>query len=388
MAVSVYVPSPFRRLTGNRSQVEGHGKNVAELLEDLERQFPGFRNLLFNDKNQIPPHINIYVNNREISTLEGTATPLRNGDQVAVIPALAGGEGDSERASRAPWALTEQQVLRYSRHIIMPQVGSVGQRKLMEARVLILGAGGLGSPAALYLALAGIGTLGIVDFDAVDLSNLQRQILHRTEDVGRPKVESARETISAHNPDVRVVPHNVALTSENALDIITRYDIVVNGMDNFPARYLTNDACVFLKKPLVDGSVLLFDGQATVYLPGKGCYRCLYPTPPPPGLVPSCADAGVVGALPGVIGCIQAIETIKLILGAGESLSGRLLLFDALSMELRTVRVHRDPDCVVCGDHPTVTELIDYEEFCGFPGASHAAAAPLAGRAVSAGPQS
>jgi adenylyltransferase/sulfurtransferase len=379
MAVSVYVPSPFRRLTGNRSLVKAHGKDVAELLEDLERRFPGFRSLVFNDQNQIPAHINIYVNNREISTLEGMATPLRDGDQVAVIPALAGGEGDSERPARAPWALTEQQVLRYSRHIIMPHVGSVGQRKLMEARVLILGAGGLGSPAALYLALAGVGTLGIVDFDAVDLSNLQRQILHRTEDVGRPKVESARETIAAHNPDVRVVPHNVALTSENALDIISRYDIVVNGMDNFPARYLTNDACVFLKKPLVDGSVLLFDGQATVFLPGKGCYRCLYPTPPPPGLVPSCAEAGVLGALPGVIGCIQAIETIKLILGAGESLGGRLLLVDALSMEWRTVRIHRDPECVVCGDHPTVTELIDYEEFCGFPGGSHAAAGLPAG---------
>jgi len=374
MAVSVYVPSPFRRLTGNRSLVEGHGKDVAELIEDVERQFPGFRRLVFNDENQIPAHINIYVNNREISTLEGTATLLRDGDQVAVIPALAGGE----RPARAPRALTEQQVLRYSRHIIMPQVGSVGQRKLMEARVLVLGAGGLGSPASLYLALAGVGTLGIVDFDAVDLSNLQRQILHCTEDIARPKVESARETIAAHNPDVRVVPHNVALTSENTLDIISKYDIVVNGMDNFPARYLTNDACVLLKKPLVDGSVLLFDGQATVYLPGKGCYRCLYPTPPPPGLVPSCAEAGVLGALPGVIGCIQAIETIKLILGVGESLSGRLLLFDALSMEWRTVRIHRDAECAVCGDHPSVTALIDYEEFCGFPG-RHAAVVQPAG---------
>jgi len=379
MAVSVYIPSPFRRLTGNRSQVKAHGKDVAGLLADLERQFPGFRSLVFNDENQVPAHINIYVNNKEISTLEGVATPLQDGDQVAVIPALAGGGGDSERPARAPRALTEQQVLRYSRHIIMPQVGSVGQRKLMEARVLVLGAGGLGSPAALYLGLAGVGTLGILDFDAVDLSNLQRQILHHTKDVGRPKVESARETIAAHNPEVRVVPHNVALTSENALDIISQYDIVVNGMDNFPARYLTNDACVFLKKPLVDGSVLLFDGQATVYLPGKGCYRCLYPTPPPPGLVPSCADAGVLGALPGVIGCIQAIETIKLILGAGESLSGRLMLFDALSMEWRTVRIRRDPECVVCGDHPTVTALIDYEEFCGFPGGSHAAAGLPAG---------
>jgi molybdopterin/thiamine biosynthesis adenylyltransferase/molybdopterin converting factor small subunit len=373
MAVSVYVPSPFRRLTGNQSLVEGHGKDVAELLEDLERRFPGFRSLLFDDHDQIPAHINIYVNNREISSLKGTATRLQEGDQVAVIPALAGGAGDSECPEGAPRALTEDQVLRYSRHIIMPQVGSSGQRKLMEARVLVLGSGGLGSPASLYLALAGVGTLGILDFDEVDLSNLQRQILHHTRDVGRPKVESGRDTIVAHNPDVRVIPHQVALTSENAMDIMSQYDIVVNGMDNFPARYLANDACVLLKKPLVDGSVLLFDGQATVFLPGKGCYRCLYPTPPPPGVVPSCADAGVLGALPGVVGCIEAIETIKLILGAGDSLCGRLLLFDALAMEFRMVRIRRDPECAVCGDHPTVTELIDYDEFCGFPGA-HAAA--------------
>lgn len=374
MPVSVYVPTPFRRLTGNQPRVEGQGKDVAELLDNLESRFPGFRSLLIDDQNQIPAHINIYVNNREIRALKGTATPLKDGDEVAVIPAVAGGAGDdSERPAGAPRALTEQQVLRYSRHIIMPQVGSAGQRKLMEARVLVLGAGGLGSPAALYLALAGVGTLGIVDFDVVELSNLQRQILHQTKDVDRPKVESAQETIAAYNPEVRVVPHNVPLTSENALDIISQYDIVVNGMDNFPARYLTNDACVFLKKPLVEGSVLLFDGQATVFLPGKGCYRCLYPTPPPPGVVPSCADAGVLGVLPGVVGCMEAIETIKLILGLGESLSGRLLLFDALAMEFRTVRIRRDPDCVVCGDHPTVTELIDYEEFCGFPGAAHSA---------------
>lgn len=384
MAVSVYVPTPFRRLTGNRASVEGHGKDVAELLENLESEFPGFRSLLFDDQNQIPAHINVYVNNREIGTLKGTATPLKDGDEVAVIPAVAGGAGgDSERPPGAPWALTEQQVMRYSRHIIMPQVGSVGQRKLMDARVLVLGAGGLGSPAALYLALAGVGTLGIVDFDVVDLSNLQRQILHHTKDVGRLKVESAQETIAAYNPEVKVVPHNVPLTSENALDIISQYDIVVNGVDNFPARYLTNDACVFLKKPLVDGSILLFDGQATVFLPGNGCYRCLYPTPPPPGLVPSCADAGVLGVLPGVVGSMQAIETIKLILDLGESLNGRLLLFDALSMEFHTVRIRRDPDCIVCGDHPTVTELIDYDEFCGFPGAHNATGEP-AGQAGSA----
>ncbi len=386
MAVSVYVPTPFHRLTGNRARVEGQGKDVAELLEDLESRFPGFRSLVLDDHDQIPTHINVYVNNREIATLKGIATPLQDGDEVAVIPALAGGAvDDRERGAGAASALTEQQVLRYSRHIIMPQVGSVGQRKLMEARVLMLGAGGLGSPAALYLALAGVGTLGIVDFDTVDLSNLQRQILHQTQDVDRPKVVSAEETIVAHNPEVRVVPHNTPLTSENAMDIISQYDIVVNGMDNFPARYLANDACVFLKKPLVDGSVLLFHGQATVFLPGKGCYRCLYPAPPPPGLVPSCAEAGVLGALPGVVGCIEAIEAVKLILGQGESLNGRLLLFDALSMEFRTVRIRRDPKCVVCGDHPTVRQLIDYDEFCAAQGAAHGAGPETSGQTSSAG---
>jgi MoaD family protein len=364
--VEVYIPAPFRRLAGNRTHVEASGENVAELLEDLEARYPGFRDFLFDEQHQVPVHINIYVNSKEISTLEGTATRLKDGDQVAVIPALAGGATDGDE-ERPPTALTAEQVLRYSRHIIMPQVGPAGQRKIMEAKVLILGAGGLGSPAALYLALAGVGTIGIVDYDVVDLSNLQRQLLHQNDDVGRPKVISARETIARYNPDVNVVVHQEPLTSDNALEIISQYDIVVNAVDTFPARYLANDACVFLKKPLIDGSILLFDGQATVFLPGQGCYRCLFPAPPPPGLVPSCADAGVLGALPGVIGCIQAVETVKLILGIGESLSGRLLLFDALAMEFRQVHIRRDPNCVVCGDNPTVTELIDYEGFCGAP---------------------
>ena len=267
--------------------------------------------------------------------------------------------------------LTPQQVQRYSRHIIMPQVGSAGQRKLLESKVLVVGAGGLGSPVTVYLALAGVGTLGIVDFDTVELSNLQRQILHTTDDVGRPKVDSARETLQRYNPDVNVVIHEVPLTSENAMDIIPQYDIVVNGADNFPARYLVNDACYLAGKPLVDGSILLFDGQASVFLPGKGCYRCLFPTPPPPGAVPSCAEAGVLGALPGLVGSIQAIETIKLILGAGESLAGRLLIIDALSMEFRQVKLRRNARCPLCGDEPTVTKLIDYEVFCGLAPVAH-----------------
>ena len=264
-------------------------------------------------------------------------------------------------------ALTPYQVQRYSRHIIMPQVGSKGQRKLLDAKVVIIGAGGLGSPVAIYLTLAGVGTIGIVDFDTVDVTNLQRQILHHNDDVGRRKVVSARETLRAYNPDVNVITHEEPLSSDNAMRIFRDYDIVVNGADNFATRYLVNDAAYLSNKPLVDGSILIFDGQTTVFLPGKGCYRCLFPEPPPPGEVPSCAEAGVLGMLPGLIGSIQATETVKLIVGIGRSLAGRLLLVDGLDMEFREVRVPRNPDCPLCGDNPTVTELIDYEAFCGSP---------------------
>lgn len=262
-------------------------------------------------------------------------------------------------------ALTPYQVKRYSRHIIMPQVGSKGQRKLLDSKILMIGAGGLGSPISIYLALAGVGTIGIVDFDKVDVTNLQRQILHYNDDVGRPKVESAISTLNAYNPDVKVIAHEEPITSYNAMDIMRNYDIVINGADNFPARYLVNDAAYLSDKPLVDGSILLFDGQATVFLPGKGCYRCLFPSPPPPGEVPSCAEAGVLGMLPGLVGSIQATETVKLIIGVGESLVSRLLLIDALSMEFRTVKLQWNPNCPLCGNNPTVTELIDYEAFCG-----------------------
>ena len=264
-------------------------------------------------------------------------------------------------------ALTPQQVKRYSRHIIMGQVGSLGQRKLMNAKVLIIGAGGLGSPSAVYLALAGVGTIGIVDFDVVEVSNLQRQILHHNDDVGRPKVVSAQDSLHAYNPDVNVVVHETRISSENAIEIIEQYDIVINGADNFPSRYLVNDACYLLGKPLVDGSILIFDGQATVFIPGSGCYRCLFPTPPPPGMVPNCAEAGVLGALTGLVGSIQATEALKLILGIGESLKSRLLLIDALAMDFREVRMKRNPACPLCGENPTVTGLIDYEMFCGLP---------------------
>ena len=267
--------------------------------------------------------------------------------------------------TQQPMVLTPDQVNRYSRHIIMGDVGSKGQRNLLGAKALIVGAGGLGSPSAIYLALAGVGTIGIVDFDVVEISNLQRQILHHTSDIGRPKLESARDNINSYNPDTNVVLHEVRLESHNAREIISQYDLVINGADNFATRYLVNDACYLDGKPLVDGSILIFDGQATLFLPGQGCYRCLFPEPPPPGLVPNCAEAGVLGALTGLVGSIQATEALKLILGIGESLVSRLLLIDALSMSFREVRLKRNPSCPLCGDNPTVTELIDYEVFCG-----------------------
>ena len=272
--------------------------------------------------------------------------------------------------------LSNEEIARYSRHLIMPEVALDGQKKLKSARVLTIGAGGLGSPLALYLAAAGVGTLGIVDFDVVDESNLQRQIIHGTSDVGRPKMESARDRIMDINPNVHVEAYEEALSSENALEIFKDFDIVVDGTDNFPTRYLVNDACVLLKKPNVYGSIFRFEGQASVFYAEEGpCYRCLYPEPPPPGLVPSCAEGGVLGILPGAIGTIQATETVKLILGIGEPLIGRLLLYDALDMRFREMKLHKDPSCPVCGENPTVTELIDYQEFCGIPQANAQAAA-------------
>jgi adenylyltransferase/sulfurtransferase len=283
------------------------------------------------------------------------------------------------RASQA--ALSPQEVARYSRHLIMPEVGMDGQKRLKAASVLLIGAGGLGSPLGLYLAAAGIGRIGLVDFDVVDFSNLQRQVLHGTPDVGRPKLHSARDRLQAINPEVRVDLYETRLTSANAFALLVPYDVIIDGTDNFPTRYLVNDACVLLKKPNVYGSIFRFDGQASVFYPGQGpCYRCLYPEPPPPGEVPSCAEGGVLGILPGLIGCIQATEAVKLILGQGSPLVGRLLLYDALQMSFREFKVRRNPKCPVCGDQPTVTQLIDYEQFCGLRGqeAPAAAAAGLA----------
>jgi len=262
--------------------------------------------------------------------------------------------------------LTKEEITRYSRHLILPEVGLEGQKKLKDSKVLLIGTGGLGAPLAMYLAAAGIGTIGIVDFDYVDESNLQRQIIHGTRDVGRPKIASARDGIKSINPKVNVIAFETRLSSQNALDIIKDFDVVADGTDNFPTRYLVNDACVFLGKPNVYGSVFRFEGQSSVFHAEKGaCYRCLYPEPPPPGLVPSCAEGGIIGVLPGIIGCIQANETIKLLLGKGEPLINRLLLFDSWKMRFRELKLSKDPNCPVCGKNPTITKLIDYEEFCG-----------------------
>jgi adenylyltransferase/sulfurtransferase len=264
--------------------------------------------------------------------------------------------------------LSKDEILRYSRHLIVPEVGMEGQLKLKAAKVLLVGTGGLGAPLGLYLAAAGIGKIGLVDFDVVDFTNLQRQVIHFTKDVGRNKIDSAAEKMTALNPNVEIVKHEVALSSENAMEILKDYDLVVDGTDNFPTRYLVNDACVLLGKPNVYGSIFRFEGQATVFAyEGGPCYRCLYPEPPPPGLVPSCAEGGVLGILPGTIGLIQATEAVKLILGIGEPLVGRLLLFDALGMRFRELKLRKNPECPICGDHRTITKLIDYHQFCGVP---------------------
>src|SRR5574337_2025379 len=360
-AIRVYIPTPYRGLTQNQPIVLGRGGDLVELLKDLEERLPGIYGRVFDKMGELHRHLNIYVNNVAVEELGGKRTALKDGDEVALIPAMAGGVGP----------FNEEQIRRYSRHIILPEVGGKGQRKLLNSSALLVGAGGLGSPAALYLAAAGVGRLGIIDADVVDLSNLQRQILHHVDDVGRPKVVSAVETIAQINPDVKVEPIQAVLSSENAKEVISQYDVVVNGCDDFPTRYLVNDACVLLKKPLVDGSIFKFEGQVTVFVPGQGCYRCLYPAPPPPGLVPSCQDAGVLGVLCGIVGSLQGSETSKLLLCLGESLAGRLLFFDSLGMEFRQVKVRRDADCPVCGDQPTITDLIDYHEFCGVPGGGH-----------------
>jgi sulfur-carrier protein adenylyltransferase/sulfurtransferase len=359
----ILIPTPLRPYTDKQDAVDASGATVGELLADLTRRHGGLKAHLYNEQGKLRSFVNIYVNDEDIRYLQKEQTPVASGDTVSIIPSVAGGAPTV--AEDLP-TLTNDEVKRYSRHLIMPEVGVDGQRKLKASKVLCIGAGGLGSPVAMYLAAAGVGTIGLVDFDVVDFSNLQRQILHSTPDVGLPKLTSAKNKLQALNPEIEIRTHDVALSSQNALQLFEPYDIIVDGTDNFPTRYLVNDACVLLDKPNAYGSIFRFEGQASVFATKNGpCYRCLYPEPPPPGLVPSCAEGGVLGVLPGLIGMIQATEAVKLIMGIGEPLIGRFLIYDALRMRFRELKLRKDPDCPVCGTHPTVTALIDYDQFCG-----------------------
>lgn len=363
MAIKVFIPTPLRPFTEKRDTVEAEGTTVGEVLQDLIRKHGELRPHLYSENGTMRSYVNIYVNNEDIRYLSKEKTPVKSSDTVSIIPSIAGGV---ETEVESDVQLSKEELLRYSRHLLIPEVGTAGQKKLKAAKVLVIGAGGLGSPVSMYLAAAGVGTIGIVDFDVVDLTNLQRQIIHSTNDVGKSKLESARKTLRGINPNVTVKAHDTRLTSENAMEILEDYDVVVDGTDNFPTRYLVNDACVLLNKPYVYGSILRFDGQVSVFDSQRGpCYRCLYPTPPPPGLVPSCAEGGVLGVLPGIIGTLQALEAIKLILGEGEPLIGKLVLFDALKFSFRELKLRKDPNCPVCGANPTIHELIDYNQFCG-----------------------
>lgn len=360
MTITLKIPTPLRRFTANQANLALSAQTVRAALDELVGRYPDLRVHLFDESGDLRRFVNVYLRGEDVRQLQGLDTPLADGDEVMIIPSIAGGDA----LPHTPF--TRDEYLRYSRHFNLPEIGISGQEMLKHARVLIVGAGGLGSPAALYLAAAGVGLIGLVDFDRVDLSNLQRQILYETGDIGRPKLQVAKRRIQGLNPHVEVRTYAEGFQASNALEIAADYDIVVDGTDNFPTRYLVNDTCVFLKKLNVYGSIYRFDGQVSVFgAPGGPCYRCLYPDPPPRGLVPSCAEGGVLGVLPGIVGSMQAAEALKYITGAGESLVGRLLLFDALTMSFREVRLRRDPDCPVCGDRPTITAPIDYESFCG-----------------------
>jgi molybdopterin/thiamine biosynthesis adenylyltransferase/rhodanese-related sulfurtransferase/molybdopterin converting factor small subunit len=362
----ILIPTPLRQFTGKQDTVTASGATVGEVLTALTAQFPDLRKQIFTDEGKVRSFVNVYLNDEDIRYLKKDSTPTAEADTISLVPSIAG--GSTVAAPPAEAELSKEEILRYSRHLIIPEVGIEGQKKLKAAKVLLVGAGGLGAPLGLYLTAAGVGTIGIVDFDVVDATNLQRQVIHFTSDVGKKKIDSAAQKMKAINPNVRINQHEVALTSENALEILKDYDLVVDGTDNFPTRYLVNDACVLLNKPNVYGSIFRFEGQATIFAyEGGPCYRCLYPEPPPPGLVPSCAEGGVLGILPGTVGLIQATETVKLILGIGEPLIGRLLLYDALGMKFRELKLRKNPECPACGEHRTITKLIDYHQFCGVP---------------------
>jgi adenylyltransferase/sulfurtransferase len=387
MPNTIHIPTPLRPFTDRKESVEVDGATVGELLADLTKKHDGLRRHLYADDGRLRNFVNVYLNDEDIRYLQKEQTPVKPGDSLSIVPSVAGGTPTSAEAAVGRSAavtmaaeLSQDEIKRYSRHLIMPEVGMDGQRALKASSVLCIGAGGLGSPAAMYLAAAGVGRIGIVDFDVVDFSNLQRQLLHGTPDVGRSKLASAQDRLHALNPHVQIDTYETSLSSQNALDLFAPYDVILDGTDNFPTRYLVNDACVIAGKPNAYGSIFRFEGQASVFATKEGpCYRCLYPEPPPPGLVPSCAEGGVLGVLPGIIGVIQATEAIKLLLGIGEPLIGRFLIYDALKMRFRELRLRKDPECPVCGTNPTVTKLIDYEQFCGLR------PEPLAAQATGAG---
>jgi adenylyltransferase/sulfurtransferase len=369
---TVKIPAPLRSFAGGSTEVAVEGSTVGGVVRELVARFPALGRHLYASGGELRNFVTVYLNDEDIRYLRRSESPVKEGDVISIVPALAGGSPDAApippTVHSTEVSFSREDLVRYSRHLLLPEVGLHGQRKLRAAKVLLVGAGGLGSPTALYLAAAGVGEIGLVDFDRVEASNLQRQLLYSTSDVGRPKLTAASERIHALNPGVRVVSHEVALRATNALDILRPYDVVVDGTDNFPTRYLVNDACVLLGKPNVYGSIYRFEGQASVFDARHGpCYRCLFPEPPPPDLVPSCSEAGVLGLLPGLIGTIQATETVKLILGIGETLVGRLLLFDALEMRFREVALQKNPGCALCSAHPTQRGLIDYDQFCGVP---------------------
>jgi sulfur-carrier protein adenylyltransferase/sulfurtransferase len=366
----VQIPAPLRPFTGGAPELSVEGDTVLEVVQRLTVQHPGLEKHLIKPSGELRNGVALYLNDEDVRNLERGQTPTQNGDILSIVPAIAGGSEAPASSVRDP-PLSRDNLVRYSRHLLLPEVGVAGQKKLLRSKVLIVGAGGLGSPAALYLAAAGVGEIGLVDFDTVDVSNLQRQVLYTTADLGRPKLEAARERIESLNPGVHVVPYAERLSSDNALRVLEPYDVVVDGTDNFPTRYLVNDASVLLGKPNVYGSIYRFEGQASVFDARRGpCYRCLYPEPPAPDLVPSCSEAGVLGVLPGLIGVIQATEAVKLLLGVGETLLGRLLLFDALEMRFRELTLRKNPTCSLCSPSATQKGLIDYADFCGVPTSS------------------
>jgi len=367
MAVTIVIPTALRQFAGGNSEIEVQGATAGDALLELTSTHSGLRKHLYNEQDKLRNFINVYVGDEDIRHLDGPDTQVKDGETIMIVPSIAGGNVAAEaRATEELPELSNEEIARYSRHLILPEVGLEGQKKLKAARVLTIGTGGLGSPLGLYLAAAGVGTIGVVDFDVVDESNLQRQIIHGTKDVGRKKIDSAKDRLLDINPNTNVEAFETRLTSENALELFREFDVIVDGTDNFPTRYLVNDASVLAGKPNVYGSIFRFEGQASVFWAEHGaCYRCLYPEPPPPGLVPSCAEGGVLGVLPGIVGTIQANEVLKVILGAEGILLNRLLLFDAWKMTFRQLKLRKDPNCPLCGENPTIKELIDYEEFCG-----------------------